>query len=254
MCFDGAATVADVWLNGVYLGQHQGAFTRFVLEATRAAVPGDNLLVVRCSTAPEDTRDTLPGSGGTQLYHVYGGLYRPVRLLTTPPVHIDSATDGASGVFLTPQEVSAARANLSIKTRVQNASSEPRTVPLTHRLKDRGGQTVGQMSETFALKPGAEREVAAALPVSRPHLWDLADPYLYSVQSTVSTAGQASDTVTERTGFRFFRMTPTGFFLNGKMTPLRGVAKHQETEASAAAVSEAELRQDWASLKEQGVN
>ena len=254
VCFDGAATIADVWLNGVYLGQHQGAYTRFVLDATQAAADGDNLLVVRCNTSPHDTRDCLPGGEGFQLYNVYGGLYRPVRLLTTPPVHIDSATDGASGIFLTPQNVSAEHADLSVKTRVQNESAQPRTVTIASVLKDQGGQRVGQASETLTLKPGEEHVMEANLPVSRPHLWGVGNPYLYSVQSTVSTAGQAPDRVIERTGFRFFQMSSTGFTLNGKSTPLRGAAKHQESEASASAMSEAELRQDWEGLRDLGVN
>ncbi len=254
VCFDGAATLADVWLNGVHLGQHQGAYTRFVLDATRAAAPGDNVLVVRCDTDPKDTRDCLPGGEGFQLYHVYGGLYRPVRLLTTPPVHIDSATDGASGVFLTPQNVSAGSATLAVQARVRNDAPETHTAVVASVLKDAAGQTVAQASETVALKPGAGHVAALTLPVPRPHLWRLGDSYLYTVQTTVSTAGQAPDTVTERTGFRFFRMTPTGFSLNGTLTPLRGVAKHQESEASASAMSEAELREDWAGLQEIGVN
>ena len=254
VCFDGAATLADVWLNGVYLGQHRGAYTRFVLDATRAAAAGDNVLAVRCNTDPQDTRDCLPGGDGYQLYHVYGGLYRPVRLLTTPPVHLDSATDGASGVFLTPQNISAARATLAVQARVRSDALEPHSAVVASVLKDAAGQIVAQASETVALTPGASQTAAFTLAVPRPHLWGLNDSYLYTVQTTVSTAGQAPDTVTERTGFRFFRMTPTGFTLNGKSTPLRGVAKHQETEASASALSEAELREDWASLRDLGVN
>ena len=254
VCFDGAVTIADVWLNGVHLGQHKGAYTRFVLDATRAAVPGDNVLAVRCDTDPHDTRDCLPGGEGYQLYHVYGGLYRPVHLLTTPPVHIDSATDGASGVFLTPQNVSTDAATLAVQARVRNDAPEPRTAVVTSVLKDAAGQSVAQASETFALIPGTSRAAALTFSVPHPHLWGLKNSYLYTVETTVRTAGQAPDTVTERTGFRFYQMTPTGFTLNGTLTPLRGVAKHQETETSASAVSEAELREDWAGLQELGVN
>ena len=254
VCFDGAAVIADVWLNGVPLGQHQGAYTRFVLDATRAAVPGDNVLAVRCDTDPKDTHDCLPGGDGYQLYHVYGGLYRPVRLLKTPPVHIDSATDGASGVFLTPQNVSAASATLAIQARVRSDAPQTRTIVAASVLTNQDGKVVARSSETFALKPGASHVTALSLPVPRPHLWGIAAPYLYTVKTTVRTAGQAADVVTERTGFRFFQMTPAGFYLNGKLTLLRGVAKHQETEASASAVSAADLREDWAGFKELGVN
>src|SRR6266850_1635707 len=44
--FDGVGAIADVWLNGRYLGRHAGAFSRFRFDASAAIKPsGDNLLV-----------------------------------------------------------------------------------------------------------------------------------------------------------------------------------------------------------------
>ena len=41
--FDGVGEIADVWLNGQYLGQHKGAFQRFRFDATKAVKAGDNV-------------------------------------------------------------------------------------------------------------------------------------------------------------------------------------------------------------------
>ena len=81
---------------------------------------GDNVLTVRCDTDPKDTTDCLPSGTGTQLYHVYGGLYRRVWLLKTAPVHIDPTDDASSGLYLTPQTITADDAALVIKTLVRN--------------------------------------------------------------------------------------------------------------------------------------
>jgi beta-galactosidase len=40
VCFDGVGTVADVYLNGVSLGSHRGAYTRFVFDARRGQCSG----------------------------------------------------------------------------------------------------------------------------------------------------------------------------------------------------------------------
>src|SRR6187402_767922 len=46
--FDAASRTAEVWLNGVRLGEHRGGFSRFRLDATAALRPDqDNLLEVR---------------------------------------------------------------------------------------------------------------------------------------------------------------------------------------------------------------
>jgi len=253
--FEGAATVADVYLNGVHLGQHRGAFTRFLLDGTRAAAfGGDNVLVVRCDTDPKDTSDCLPAGNGYQLYHVYGGLYRHVWLLKTASVHVDPTDYATSGVYLTPQVVGAEDATLVVKTLVRNDGAVAKTVTVTGTVQDGEGQTVATTTETLTLGPKSGGFSAQRTHIARPHLWSPADPYLYRVTAETRVDGQATDAVTERTGFRFFQMTPTGFFLNGVRTDLRGVAKHQETEEHASAVTDEDLRRDWDDLHDLGVN
>ena len=253
--FEGAATVADVYLNGVHLGQHRGAYTRFIFDATKAAHLGaDNLLAVKCDTDPKDTADCLPAGNSYQLYHVYGGLYRHVSLLKTEKVHIDPTDAAASGVYLTPRSVTALSADLEIKTLVRNDSPETKTVTVTDTVQDAGGHAVATVSGALTLKSKTGGILLLTTPLTHPHLWSVSDPYLYHVASATSIAGRVTDSVTERTGFRFFRMTAAGFFLNGINTPLRGVAKHQETEEHATAVTPEDLRQDWDSLQELGVN
>ncbi len=254
VCFDGVGTVADVYLNGVLLGTHRGAYTRFVFDATAAVSPGENTLTVRCDTAPADTVDCLPAGDGFQLYHVPGGLYRPVRLLLTSPVHIDPAHLAASGVFLSPQSVSEQSADLAIKTLVRNDSDRSAVVTVTSRVFDRDSRAVGMVSGSITLAAHLGGSVIVHVPIARPHLWSTTDPYLYKVKTSTLVSGQVTDTVWERTGLRYFAMTPTGFFLNGVNTPLRGVAKHQETEEQGSAVTEADLRRDWEDLTDLGVN
>lgn len=259
LSFEGAATVADVYLNGVRLGQHRGAFTRFLFDGTGAAAfggdkQGDNVLAVKCDTDPKDTSDCLPAGNGYQLYHVYGGLYRRVWLLKTAPVHVDPTDYASSGVYLTPQVVSTEDAALVIKTLVRNDGAAPVTVTVAGTVRDADGQTVATTEETLTLGPKSGGSSARRAHVARPRLWSPADPYLYQVTAETRVDGRATDSVTERTGFRFFQMTPTGFFLNGARTDLRGVAKHQETEEHASAVTEDDLRRDWDDLHELGVN
>jgi len=57
--FEGVFQVADVYVNGQYLGQHRGGYTRFTFDATRAiAFCGDDVLAVMLSN--KDCADCLP--------------------------------------------------------------------------------------------------------------------------------------------------------------------------------------------------
>jgi beta-galactosidase len=99
--FDAASRVAQVWLNGVLLGEHRGGFSRFRLDATAALKPGQvNVLAVRVDisqpAAGSSTSDVLPLFGD---FFVHGGLYRPVRLVSTAPLHVDMNDFGGPGLY-----------------------------------------------------------------------------------------------------------------------------------------------------------
>ena len=79
--FDAASIVADVWVNGRKLGSHEGAFSRFRVDATDAVRPGENVLSVKVDNSKPEPGSTtefvVPISGD---FFMYGGLYRPVSL------------------------------------------------------------------------------------------------------------------------------------------------------------------------------
>src|SRR5690242_3715054 len=94
--FDGASLRADVYVNGVFLGTHIGGFARFRFDATDAAhFSGDNLVAVRVNNA---SSDFIPRNGD---FTIFGGLYRPARILLTSPAHIATLDHASPGVFLT---------------------------------------------------------------------------------------------------------------------------------------------------------
>jgi len=142
LVFEGAATFADVYVNGAHLGQHRGAFTRFVFDAGRAAVEGDNVLAVRLTNDPADTADSLPSGLGKQLYRLYGGLYRKVWLVKTHALHVDPTEDASPGVYVTPSNVTAQSADLAVKVLVRNAGAARRAVEVRCRLLDAAGRQV----------------------------------------------------------------------------------------------------------------
>ena len=95
--FDSVNYLADVWLNGVKLGSHEGGHLPFVFEIT-SPVLNSNLLVVRVEgqLAPDrvppgnvtfDPKDAFANSfypSASFDFFPYCGIQRPVLLYTTP--------------------------------------------------------------------------------------------------------------------------------------------------------------------------
>jgi beta-galactosidase len=252
--FEGAATYADVYVNGRHLGQHRGAYTRFLFDATPHVVAGDNVVAVRDDNDPTDTADSLPSGRGKRLYIAYGGLYRKAWVVTTSALHVDPTDHASSGVYVTPGRVDAETAEFTVKTLLRNASERPRRLEVAQRLVAADGTTAWSAQQEEAVPAGGRVEATAAGTVRRPRLWSPADPHLYTLWTEVRADGQVTDVVRERTGFRDFRLRDRTFLLNGSPIALRGVGKHQESEDHLSAVTDDELREDFANLEDLGVN
>ncbi|HEV7500418.1 MAG TPA: hypothetical protein VGQ33_10470, partial [Vicinamibacteria bacterium] len=221
VAFEGVAIFADVYVNGHHLGQHRGAFTRFVFDATDHLVDGENVLAVRANNDLASTADSLPSGSGKQLYQLYGGLYRKAWLLETDAVHVDPLDHASSGVYVTPTQVTAEGAFLEIRTLVRNDSPAARSVVVRSHVRGPGGVEVATLEGTAALEAGSGGQVVTSGRIARPQLWSTADPRLHTVVTDVLVDGRVADSVTERFGFRDFQFDGRGFTLNGAPLLLR---------------------------------
>src|SRR5688572_26884617 len=89
--FGSANYVADAWLNGTWLGYHEGGSTPFAFSAGEALLPGEeNVLAVRVHTIPLGTRSDVVPWGIVDWWN-YGGLTGEVWLEAAPPVHLARA-------------------------------------------------------------------------------------------------------------------------------------------------------------------
>ncbi len=62
LTFDGAFLVTDVYVNGSYLGEHQGGFAAFTFDATPYLKPGaDNVIAVKVDNAINPNIPPLSG-------------------------------------------------------------------------------------------------------------------------------------------------------------------------------------------------
>lgn len=258
--FDGASLIADVWLNGVHLGQHKGAFARFRFDATAALTPsGINVLVVRA----DNSKATAPGSSAAEVipisgdWPMYGGLYRQVSLVLTDPVHIEMMDHGGPGVYARTVSVKEDGALIAILTRVRNDSGRNSRLRVTASVIDNALRTVGSVSHAAPIASRTEAEIRQSVKIAQPRLWQgIEDPYLYRVKVEVrNAAGTLIDEVQQPLGIRTIRIDPdAGFFLNGKPLRLHGVAKHQDYYAKGWAIDAEDYRSDMALIRELGAN
>ena len=255
LVFEGAATIADVFVNGQPLGQHRGGYTRFVFDATKALKPGgQNELAVRVDNTPANMTDCLPNKNG--LYTIWGGLYRKVWLVATDPLHIELEDYASPGVYITPQKVSAASADLSVKVLVKNSADQKQAVEVRATLLDPAGTAVKTFTSKTKVAAGERATIEFSGKVKQPKLWEPATPNLYHVKIEVLRAGNVVDEITQPTGFRnlVFETATGRVKLNGKPIILAGADLHQEIEAKASAMADEDFRANYAFIQDLGFN
>lgn len=254
--FGAVSKVADVWVNGVHMGQHRGAFARFRYDVTGVLKPGQpNLVVVRADNAKpvagSATGETIPLAGD---FFVFGGIYRPASLVISGQVGIDLLDYGGPGVYAHASAVSADRADVKVLVRLRDFAGA-RHVALTTTIRDATGKAVAHTTRSVVLPTGAS-EAQQQLTVTKPHLWNgTADPYLYSLTAQVFDHGRLVDRVTQPLGLRTVHIDPNdGFVLNGRSLKLHGVSRHQDRPGEGWALTPADAAQDMALIREIGAN
>ena len=257
--FDAASRTADIWVNGRFVGSHRGGFSRFRVDVTSAIRPGaENLLAVRVDNSKpvlgSTTADVLPLAGD---FFVHGGLYRPVRFITTGDLHIDMMDSGGPGVRTRTTKIDGGSATVVAEVRVTNDRATGASALIVARIFDARGAEVGQAKSLVKLSKGETRSAEVAIPVARPRLWQgTADPYLYRLVVDVEDPrGQVTDAIEQPVGIRQMAFDANrGFLLNDRPYQLRGVGYHQDRDGKGWAASRADIEEDISILREMGAN
>lgn len=213
--------LADVWLNGEYVGRHEGGETPFSFDVTEILIPdASNNLAVRVVNPTDKpiegmTVQNTPGRNkfaeGYQPGRSYnaGGITQPVSLCLVPDKRIEDVfiqSDCASGTS-------------AVEVTVDNDAGTTVSVSLRGEIADTNGD-VQDYKELIVDIPAGQSVHVLELKVESPRLWELDSPCLYTVkveiQGTNEDGSPLIHSKSKRTGFRDFCVKEGYFYLNGK--------------------------------------
>jgi beta-galactosidase len=233
--FDGVMADAKVFINGARAGGWQYGYMSFRTDAAPFVREGVNVLAVRADTRGHGSR-WYPGAG----------IYRDVRLVAAPAVHIVPGSE-----CVTTPELRTDRAVVTIAFSVTNRL---RAAAATCAVDARIDGVVGMERRTLTIPAGGSVDVAFDLTVTGPRLWDVDDPQLYRARLTATAAG-SEDVRAVRFGIRTATFTATdGFYLNGRRLQLKGVNLHSDLGPLGMAFNRSAARRQLEVMKDMGVN
>lgn len=249
--FEGVNTVASVFVNRKYAGEHRGGYGAFVIEITDKVDYGkENSVLVRVNNAEQ--LDVMPLVGD---FNMYGGIYRDVNLIVTENVCISPLDYASSGVKLIQDSVSNEYAKVRNVIQLSNGRNADSKLDLSVVVKE-GDKTVKSFSSSVVVPAGKNITHEIPMEFNKPHLWNgMEDPFMYRVEVSIKENGKVLDIVSQNMGLRYYNVDPEkGFFLNGKHLQLKGVCRHQDRAEIGNALRKEHHDEDLAIMLDMGVN
>ncbi len=246
--FGGANLVADLLINGRYVGRHKGGGEAFTFEiGNYLNYNGRDLVWVVVDNAKD--LDVMP-TAGNQIE--YGGLYREAEIIVQEPTHIALTHHASPGVYVRTKKVSAEKVEGEVEVKVCSDAVVSAMVQL-RVLSPTGAEVLSSVQRVRTING----TTGTFLPfeIEKPELWSgTVAPSLYKFEVSLTVAGATKDNVTVSSGFRYFEVGNNGFSLNGTPYPIRGVLLHRDRPLSGTAVSEQEVLEDITIAMEMGAN
>ena len=246
LLFEGVYYAARVWLNGVYLGDHEGYFSAFEFDVTDVvATEGENELLVEVFSPEESEENDRKTIGGVwamwdgMAHHINpGGIFKEVRVVLDGEIRIrslETAADhtgrGVAHVDLYSRRNTRAR----LVGRVRPLGSEVSDVEFEREVQ---------------IEEGENRfDVGFRVPDVRVwSTWDRGEQSLYELVLRCAGAEERA-----RFGARTVELRDWKVYLNGERIFLRGI-NYLPSDAYPARATEGCLRADASLVREAGMN
>lgn len=230
--FEGIFHSATVWVNGQLAGEHlRKGYTAFQVDLTPHLQWGAaNSLRVRADNSFDE--HMLPRGHSSDWAHD-GGIYRPVRLLVTPPDYIERVD-----VDATP-DLNANTATLRITPFVHGQGVHGQGQVRVTVIEEEGGRTV--------LETVLDKQAPLIATLANPKLWHFDHPHLYRLTARLGSGHTFETTF----GIRRIEARGGAFYLNGERVRLTGVERMAGSNPEyGMAEPEAWIAHDHGDMKE----
>ena len=251
--FDAVFYLARVWLNGQYLGQHEGGYTPFEFDITSVVKPGEeNILAVQVDNLRTTNRIPVVIRPDWSFdWWNYGGITRDVSLEFTSQAYIERQQIVSLPHLTGMNEADLAKVTATIK--VKSASSRAFDGSISaDLLDDTTGKSILTSLASVPVKIPANDsvEVKVEVTISSPKLWHFDHPNLYRWSSSLlDTDGNVFHTNEAIIGIRSVELKDGYYYLNGEPIRLVGVTRHADSPGQGAAESVTAMAADYDDLK-----
>ncbi len=205
--FYGVYSYARVWVNGQFVREHYGGFTKWDCNITEMVTPGEDAVLT--VEFVDRTDDISYGSGYAK--HQIGGILKDVELIALPKQNFKKL------YFETDFDEDYKNADLKVFYELNQST----TAKLKIELYDAENKLIESVD-----KEAGEQSGQISIPIENPKKWDAEHPNLYTVITSLIENGDALMKTSKKIGFREVKVDGNRLLVNGNPVKLRGACRH----------------------------
>ncbi|MFA7289557.1 MAG: glycoside hydrolase family 2 TIM barrel-domain containing protein [Melioribacteraceae bacterium] len=249
--------MADVWVNGVWVGYHEGGYTPFSFNITPYLnSSGNNVIAVRIDNPGwGTTKYSVPNTPSD--WYNYTGIIHDVYLEFVNPVSIVRAditplnVNGEINSKIVISNNKFSSANVSISFQVYELEFNEGNIGSENLWNMLGNESIitGNKELSANLDFGMVYPIETTLKIENPRLWTHKNPNLYVMKITLYDNGIKTDEYYTQFGIRTVKTVGQKFLFNDRLMYLPGVARHEDHPNFGRSVPREQILEDMKIVK-----
>ncbi|SFC05102.1 beta-mannosidase [Algibacter lectus] len=190
--FEGVDYACDIWLNGHFLGSHEGAFSGFsfdinhAIRSSKKNLASSNILMIRLAPPPQVNAKVAgrktPWFGDYWRDLIPFGIYRPIKMVYTGKTRIKD-------VYLRPKIEANNNAKVTLEVEIENTEAEAKDITFTSTIQGKNFKSdIITTVFTEKIAPG-KHTIKKDISIKDAKLWwpwDIGKPNLYISKLSIS--------------------------------------------------------------------
>lgn len=238
--FGGIYMDSSVWINNYFVGNYPYGYSEIIYDITKYLRKGKNQIYIKVEHRQPSSR-----------WYSGSGIYRNIQFIVKDRLSI--VENSIKILHKNLDNLENVESNILIE--VQNKYEKEKKLNIVNEIIDYEGKIVAKFNKKITIEKNSKKNVEADILLNNPVLWDLENPRLYYLKTSIYSNDELYDCVITRYGYRDIKFdSKEGFFLNGKYLKLHGVCLHHDNGALGAVQDTQSERRKILKLKSMGVN
>ena len=232
--FKGSNYNTKAWLNGIFIGEHNGGFTPFCFDINQPIKQKNNMIVVRTDNTRRN--DQIPSISFD--WFNWGGIYRDVDLLILNKNRIEDVSIKTSLIS-------------RIKCKIEILYRKVGNLSIRWEILDKNNKKILFQGNI----PKRINNSAINVIINNPRLWSPEYPNLYFLKIYDNDTRMSNEVLYEtHFGIRQIEINSIFIYLNKKRIFLKGVSLHEEYMPYGRTIPYEKRKEDVENIKSIGFN